>query len=120
MASGLQSQQVPAASCPLVINHYRTIWSTVPDRSIRGRVIGWNVLVPALAVSGLLFTGAAARPFFEQWVTGDKRLDHVNDRLRKDATRTATGFAGITSYGVLSRIRRRRRPERRRLREGRP
>jgi hypothetical protein len=94
LASGLQSQQVPAAKLPLIINHHRTISSTVSDRSIRGRVIGWNALVPALAAPGLLFTGLAAWPFFEQWATGDKRLHHVNGRPRNTATRTAR-FSGL-------------------------
>jgi ubiquinol-cytochrome c reductase cytochrome b subunit len=40
-------------------------------------------------------------PFFEAWVTGDKREHHVLDRPRNAPTRTAIGAAGMTFYAVL-------------------
>ncbi|NED56530.1 ubiquinol-cytochrome c reductase cytochrome b subunit, partial [Micromonospora aurantiaca] len=36
-----------------------------------GHTVPLNVLVPALVVPGVLFTGLAAYPFLERWVTGD-------------------------------------------------
>ena len=44
---------------------------------------------------------AAIWPFLEQWVTGDRREHHINDRPRNAPTRTALGIAVITFYGVL-------------------
>jgi ubiquinol-cytochrome c reductase cytochrome b subunit len=61
----------------------------------------FNVFVPALLPLGLLFTGAAMWPFIEQWVTGDKREHHINDRPRNAPTRTAIGIAVISCYGVF-------------------
>ena len=40
-------------------------------------------------------------PFFEPWITGDKREHHLLDRPRNRPTRTAIGVAGITFYAVL-------------------
>ena len=56
---------------------------------------------PALVPLGLIFTGAALWPFLEQWITGDRREHHVNDRPRNAATRTAIGMAAVTFWGVL-------------------
>jgi len=68
---------------------------------IWGHTVAWNVLVPALVPLGLVFTGAAFWPFIEQWITGDKREHHVNDRPRNAPTRTAIGVATITFWGVF-------------------
>jgi ubiquinol-cytochrome c reductase cytochrome b subunit len=46
-------------------------------------------------------TAAALWPFLEQWITGDRREHHVNDRLRNAPTRTALGMAAVSFYGVL-------------------
>jgi ubiquinol-cytochrome c reductase cytochrome b subunit len=72
-------------------------WQTV----IWGHTLAWNVFIPALVPLGLLFTGAAVWPFIEQWITGDRREHHVNDRPRNAPTRTAIGIAVLTGYGVL-------------------
>jgi ubiquinol-cytochrome c reductase cytochrome b subunit len=69
--------------------------------NIFGHVVAWNVLLPALLPLGLIVTGAALWPFIEQWITGDRREHHVNDRPRNAPTRTAIGMATITFYGVL-------------------
>jgi ubiquinol-cytochrome c reductase cytochrome b subunit len=61
----------------------------------------FNVFVPALLPLGIVFGGAAAWPFLEQWITGDKGEHHLNDRPRNAPTRTALGIAMITFYGVL-------------------
>src|SRR5712691_962794 len=46
-------------------------------------------------------TGLAVWPFLEQWITGDRREHHVNDRPRNAPTRTALGMAGVTVYGIM-------------------
>jgi ubiquinol-cytochrome c reductase cytochrome b subunit len=66
-----------------------------------GHTFAFNVFIPALVPLGLLFTGAALWPFLEQWVTGDRREHHVNDRPRNAPTRTALGIGMITFYGIL-------------------
>ncbi len=66
-----------------------------------GHTFAFNVFIPALVPLGLVFTLAALWPFLEQWVTGDKREHHVNDRPRNAPTRTALGIAVITFYGIL-------------------
>jgi ubiquinol-cytochrome c reductase cytochrome b subunit len=68
---------------------------------IFGHTVAWNVLIPALVPLGLIMTGAAIWPFLEQWITGDRREHHVNDRPRNAPTRTAIGMAAVTFYGVL-------------------
>ncbi len=72
-------------------------WQTV----IFGHTIAWNVFIPALLPLGLIMTLAAVWPFLEQWITGDRREHHVNDRPRNAPTRTALGIATISFYGVL-------------------
>ncbi|GAA2248248.1 ubiquinol-cytochrome c reductase cytochrome b subunit [Herbiconiux moechotypicola] len=60
----------------------------------------FNIIVPVLAL--LVLLGAvAAYPFFESWVTGDKREHHILDRPRNAPTRTAIGAAGVTFYAAL-------------------
>ncbi|MBW8480857.1 cytochrome bc1 complex cytochrome b subunit [Actinomadura parmotrematis] len=66
-----------------------------------GHTLSLNVLIPALIPLGIIFGGAAAWPFIEQWVTGDKRLHHVNDRPRNAPVRTGVGMAAVTFYGLL-------------------
>ncbi len=66
-----------------------------------GHTFAFNVFIPALVPLGLVFTLAAIWPFLEQWVTGDRREHHVNDRPRNVPTRTALGIAVITFYGIL-------------------
>ncbi|NKZ06821.1 ubiquinol-cytochrome c reductase cytochrome b subunit [Actinomadura latina] len=66
-----------------------------------GHTVALSVLVPALAVPGLLFTGLAAYPFLERWVTGDDRIHHLLDRPRDVPARTGVGVAGVVFYGTL-------------------
>jgi ubiquinol-cytochrome c reductase cytochrome b subunit len=66
-----------------------------------GHTLTLSVLIPALLPMGLVLTGAAAWPFFEQWATGDKSFHNINDRPRNAPIRTATGMATITFYGVM-------------------
>ncbi|HEX9033668.1 MAG TPA: ubiquinol-cytochrome c reductase cytochrome b subunit, partial [Streptosporangiaceae bacterium] len=66
-----------------------------------GHTFAFNVFVPALVPLGIVMTGALLWPFVEQWITGDKREHHVNDRPRNAPTRTALGMAMVAFYGVL-------------------
>ena len=60
----------------------------------------WNILLPILVL--LVFMALVATyPFFEAWVTGDKREHHVLDRPRNAPVRTGLGAAGMTFYAVL-------------------
>jgi ubiquinol-cytochrome c reductase cytochrome b subunit len=68
---------------------------------IAGHTFAFNVVVPGLLPLGLIFTVAALWPFLEQWITGDKREHHINDRPRNAPTRTALGMALVAFYGVL-------------------
>ncbi|MGB6457017.1 MAG: cytochrome bc complex cytochrome b subunit [Streptosporangiaceae bacterium] len=72
-------------------------WQWVPF----GHTFAFNVFIPALLPLGLIFGGAAAWPFLEQWITGDRREHHITDRPRNAPTRTAIGIGVITFYGVL-------------------
>jgi ubiquinol-cytochrome c reductase cytochrome b subunit len=66
-----------------------------------GFTLSLNVLIPGLALMGLLFMVLGAYPFIESWITGDKREHHLLDRPRNQPTRTAFGVAGMTAYGCL-------------------
>jgi ubiquinol-cytochrome c reductase cytochrome b subunit len=66
-----------------------------------GHTISFSVLIPAAVPFGIIFTGAAFWPFFEQWATGDKSWHNINDRPRNAPIRTATGIAAVVFYGVL-------------------
>jgi ubiquinol-cytochrome c reductase cytochrome b subunit len=69
--------------------------------NVAGHTFSWNVFIPAFLPLGLIFTAAALWPFLEQWITGDKREHHVNDRPRNAPTRTALGMGAVVFYGVL-------------------
>jgi len=66
-----------------------------------GHTFAFNVFIPALLPLGIVFGLAALWPFVEQWITGDRREHHINDRPRNAPARTALGIAVITFYGVL-------------------
>ncbi|MEV4506171.1 cytochrome bc1 complex cytochrome b subunit [Streptomyces klenkii] len=72
-------------------------WETV----LWGHTFMWNVLIPAVALPGLLFTGLYLYPFLEKWIAGDRSEHHLADRPRNQAARTALGVAGIVFYAVL-------------------
>src|SRR6516165_7367200 len=69
--------------------------------NVGGYSFAFNVFVPALVPLGVLITGLALWPFIEQWISGDRREHHVNDRPRNAPTRTAIGMAGVTFYGIM-------------------
>ena len=66
------------------------------ESHVFGHTISWNILIPGLIIPGILFTGMALYPFFESWVTGDKREHHLLDRPRNVPNRTALGMMSIT------------------------
>jgi ubiquinol-cytochrome c reductase cytochrome b subunit len=66
-----------------------------------GHTWAFNVFIPALVPLGIIFGGAALWPFLEQWITGDRREHHLNDRPRNAPTRTAIGMAAVMFYGIL-------------------
>jgi ubiquinol-cytochrome c reductase cytochrome b subunit len=68
---------------------------------VLGHTFAFNVFIPAFVPLGIVMTGAALWPFLEQWITGDKREHHINDRPRNAPTRTALGIAMVSFYGVL-------------------
>ncbi|HEU5159896.1 MAG TPA: ubiquinol-cytochrome c reductase cytochrome b subunit [Streptosporangiaceae bacterium] len=71
------------------------------ETTLLGHTVSWNVVVPALVPLGVLMTGAALFPFIEQWVTGDRRVHHLNERPRNAPVRTAIGMTAVAFYGVL-------------------
>jgi ubiquinol-cytochrome c reductase cytochrome b subunit len=66
-----------------------------------GHTVSLSVAIPALVPLGIIFTGAALWPFFEQWATGDRSFHNINDRPRNAPVRTGIGVAAICFYGVL-------------------
>jgi ubiquinol-cytochrome c reductase cytochrome b subunit len=59
-----------------------------------------NILVPIVVLLVFLVV-VAMYPFFEAWVTGDKREHHMSERPRNNPTRTGIGAAGVTFYAGL-------------------
>jgi ubiquinol-cytochrome c reductase cytochrome b subunit len=66
-----------------------------------GHSLSLGVLIPFLVPLGIIFTGAALWPFFEQWATGDKSWHHINDRPRNAPVRTGIGVGVICFYAIL-------------------
>ncbi|MET7635959.1 cytochrome bc complex cytochrome b subunit [Streptomyces sp. NBC_00121] len=71
------------------------------ETNIAGHTVMWNVFIPTLVLPGVVFTLLFLYPFFEQWVTGDRREHHLCDRPRNRPTRTGLGVAAIVFYAVL-------------------
>ena len=68
---------------------------------IGGFTLSLNIIVPAMIVPGLLFTGLAIYPFLEAWVTGDNREHHLLDRPRNRPFRTAFGVSLLVAFFIL-------------------
>jgi quinol---cytochrome-c reductase cytochrome b subunit len=66
-----------------------------------GHTLTLSVLIPFAIPLGIIFTGAALWPFFEQWATGDRAEHHINDRPRNAPVRTGVGVAAVCFYGIL-------------------
>ncbi len=64
--------------------------------NVGGHTFAWNVFIPAVLAPGLFFLAMGGYPFFEQWVTGDRRSHQVLDRPRNMPARTGLGAAVIT------------------------
>ena len=62
--------------------------------------VSLNILIPVIVLV-LFLVAVALYPFFEAWVTGDRREHHMSDRPRNAPTRTAIGAAGIVFYCAL-------------------
>jgi ubiquinol-cytochrome c reductase cytochrome b subunit len=71
------------------------------DINFLGHTLSLSVLIPFALPLGIILGGAAAWPFFERWVTGDKAEHHINDRPRNAPARTGIGVAVVVFYGVL-------------------
>lgn len=69
--------------------------------NIGGHTFAWNVFIPAVLVPILFFLVMGGYPFFEQWVTGDRRSHQVLDRPRNMPARTGLGAAIIAMALVL-------------------
>ena len=72
-------------------------WETV----ILGHNLSWNLIVPAMIVPGIMITGMIGYPWFEAWLSGDRREHHILDRPRNAPTRTAFGAMTLTYYMLL-------------------
>ena len=70
------------------------------ELEILGFTLSLNILVPLLVLP-LFLALVAFYPFFEAWITGDKRHHNIADRPRNAPMRTAIGAAGVTFYAVL-------------------
>ena len=70
------------------------------ETELFGFTITWYILIPVI-VLGLFLVLVALYPFFEAWVTGDKRHHNIADRPRNAPMRTAIGAAGVTMYAVM-------------------
>ncbi len=64
-----------------------------------GYTLNFGLLVP-LAVFPTMLMVIALYPFFENWVTKDRREHHIAERPRNAPTRTAFGVAWISWYLV--------------------
>jgi ubiquinol-cytochrome c reductase cytochrome b subunit len=70
------------------------------DSNVWGHTFAWNVFIPAVLLPVLFFLLMYAYPFFEQWVTGDRRPHQVLDRPRNMPARTSLGAAIVALAAV--------------------
>jgi ubiquinol-cytochrome c reductase cytochrome b subunit len=63
--------------------------------NVDGHTLAWNVFIPAVLLPFGFFLISGLYPFFEQFVTGDRRYHQVLDRPRNEPTRTAIGVAVV-------------------------
>ncbi len=66
-----------------------------------GYTLSLNLALGSIFLLPAVFGIMGAYPFFEAWVTGDKREHNLLDRPRNRPTRTAIGMAAITCYFVM-------------------
>ncbi|WP_116113296.1 cytochrome bc1 complex cytochrome b subunit [Austwickia chelonae] len=68
---------------------------------ILGYTLSLNLAIGSIMLLPVVFTLMGAYPFFEAWVTGDRREHHLLDRPRNAPVRTAIGVAALTAYLVM-------------------
>jgi ubiquinol-cytochrome c reductase cytochrome b subunit len=73
----------------------------VHGSNLAGHTWVWAVFIPGVLFPGLFLLGMPMYPFFERWVTGDRRPHHILDRPRNVPTRTALGVAVVTQGLIL-------------------
>ncbi|CAG7845707.1 Cytochrome bc1 complex cytochrome b subunit [Pseudoclavibacter triregionum] len=64
------------------------------------RTWSFAIMLPMLVLI-LFLLAVMLYPFWEAWITGDKREHHLLDRPRNAPTRTAIGVAGVLFYATL-------------------
>ncbi|MGP3971424.1 cytochrome bc1 complex cytochrome b subunit [Streptomyces sp. 6N223] len=64
-----------------------------------GYTLNFGLMIPLFVFPALLVV-IGLYPFFEGWVTKDKREHHIAQRPRNTPTRTAFGMAWLTAFGV--------------------
>ena len=67
-----------------------------------GTVWSMNIFLGSLLLLPLVWLILGVYPFFEAWITGDKREHHLLQRPRNAPVRTAIGSAAISMYLVLA------------------
>ncbi|WP_370102318.1 cytochrome bc complex cytochrome b subunit [Streptacidiphilus sp. MAP12-20] len=74
----------------------------MPGWEIRawGHTLEMGVLIP-LTVFGVMLVVIGFYPYFESWLTRDKREHHILDRPRNRPVRTGLGVAWLTEYLIL-------------------
>ncbi|MEU4212464.1 ubiquinol-cytochrome c reductase cytochrome b subunit [Streptomyces sp. NPDC026206] len=65
-----------------------------------GHTLVLGVFIPLL-IFPLILLVLWGYPFFEAWLTGDKREHHITERPRDNPSRTAFGAAWISEYALL-------------------
>jgi ubiquinol-cytochrome c reductase cytochrome b subunit len=63
--------------------------------------VSLNVLVPAVVIPGLIFTGMLLYPWLEPRFTGDRDYHNLLDRPRDVPVRTGIGVMSLTFYIIL-------------------
>jgi ubiquinol-cytochrome c reductase cytochrome b subunit len=66
-----------------------------------GREVTLSVLIPAIALPGIIVMALAIYPLIEQKITGAEGDQHILDRPRNMAARTGLGVAFIVFYVLL-------------------
>ncbi|MDT0323406.1 cytochrome bc1 complex cytochrome b subunit [Streptomyces millisiae] len=66
-----------------------------------GYTLNFGLLIP-LAVFPLMLAVIGLYPFFEGWVTKDRREHHIAQRPRNSPTRTGFGVAWLTAFAVTT------------------
>ncbi|MDT0344678.1 cytochrome bc1 complex cytochrome b subunit [Streptomyces litchfieldiae] len=65
-----------------------------------GYTVNFGLMIPLMIVFPLMLVLIGIYPFFESWVTKDKREHHIAQRPRNAPTRTGLGVAWLTAYAV--------------------